>query len=124
MNQQNRNNNHNRNLQFFNTKFFDNRNNNYNNNNNDWKLKNIDYFDSNDDDVNENFNSIINVDRHVIYIDVYVFVNKFKNVTFFRDNDKFKMIISQCFKNSIFVWHFMKLFDFKKNLFKNAFFVQ
>ena len=89
-----------------------------NNNNNNWKTKNVDFFKSNAkknkfDDV-----FIVIVKKHVCYVDVYVFINRLKNLIFFRDDDKLRTILSQCLQNVVLIWHIMKFFEFEKNLFR------
>jgi hypothetical protein len=77
-----------------------------------WTTDKIEFFDSNVDEDD----SIINVDRHVFYKDIYVFVDKFKNMITIRENDKLRTILSQCFRDASLIWHFIELFDMKKNL--------
>ena len=42
---------------------------------------------------------LINADKHVYYRDVYVFVNRFKNMTSLRDKSAIKQIITTCFRD-------------------------
>ena len=84
-----------------------------------WKSDEIDFFDSEYEDVNNAL--IINVDKHVFYRNVYAFTDKLKNIALLRDENKFRIIISQCLRKSVLIWHFMKLFDVEKLLLRNAF---
>ena len=55
---------------------------------NEWKTKKIDFFDSNVKNFNENNddNFIVNFDRYIFYTNVYVFIDKFKNMILIRDD--------------------------------------
>jgi hypothetical protein len=78
----------------------------------EWTIDEIDFFDS---DVDED-DSVINVDRHVFYKNIYAFVDRLKDTIIIRDDDKFRTILFQCFWDAAFIWHFIELFDMKKNL--------
>lgn len=41
---------------------------------------------------------VINIEKHVFYSSIYVFVDRLKNVALFRDKNRLKNIISQCLK--------------------------
>ena len=85
-----------------------------------WKLDKVEFFDLEYKD-SSNVNSfIVNFERHVFYRDVYVFIDRVKNLTLMRDFDKFRMIISQCFRDNALIWHFMKLSKMKKKLLREA----
>ena len=92
-----------------------------NDNNEKWKSNNIEYFDFEFEKSINIDNFIVNFDRYIFYQDVYVFVDRLKNLTLLRDENKFRIIISQCFRNIILIWHFMKLLNLKKNLLRNVF---
>ena len=53
-------------------------------------VEKIKFFDSTVDDLK----SIINLNKHVFYKNIYVFVNRFKNVNSVRDENELKLIIS------------------------------
>ena len=76
-------------------------NNDENRNFQDWKSDEISFFDFEYEDVNNV--SIINADKHVFYRDVYVFINKLKNVVFFRDENKLRIMIFQCLRKSVLI---------------------
>jgi hypothetical protein len=76
-----------------------------------WTVHEIEFFDSNVDEDD----SIINIDRHVFYKNIYVFVDRLKNMIIIRDDDKLRTILSQCFRDASLIWHFIELFDMKKN---------
>jgi hypothetical protein len=81
-----------------------------------WTIDEIEFFDSNVDEDD----SVINVDRHVFYKDIYVFVDKLKNMIIIRDDDKLRTVLSQCFRDAFLIWHFIELFDIKKNLLRQT----
>ena len=85
----------------------------------DWKSKNIDFFDSKYENSIHIDDSIVNVDRHVFYRDVYAFIDKLKNMTSLREKNKLRIVISQCLRDIVLIWHFAKLSNFEKNLFRN-----
>jgi hypothetical protein len=64
-----------------------------------WTIDEIDFFDS---DIERN-KSVINVSRHVFYKNMYVFVNRFKNMIIIRDDDKLSTILSQCFRDAALI---------------------
>ncbi len=77
-----------------------------------WIVDEIDFFDSNADKEN----SVLNVDRHVFYKNIYVFVNRLKDMITIRDENKLRTILSQCFREAALIWHSIELFDMKKDL--------
>ena len=85
----------------------------------DWKSKDIEFFDSKYEKSTHIDDSIVNVDRHVFYRDVYVFIDKLKNMTSLREKNKLRIVISQCLRNTVLIWHSAKLSNFEKNLFRN-----
>ena len=84
-------------------------------------VENIDYFDLN---YNDDFNStasIVNVERHVFYRDVYVFVNKLKNLAKdFTSESKIKKFVLDCLRESSLIWYSIELTKLEKNLLRNA----
>lgn len=62
--------------------------------NKEWICENIDFFDFN----YESIESIINVEKHVFYWNVYTFIDRLKNITIHRRSDKNKNVISQCLR--------------------------
>ena len=76
--------------------------NNVNTDNNSLKIEDVDYFDSNYE-INESNVFVINAERHVFYIDIYIFVDKLKKLIARRDNDKMQKIITVCLKDTAFI---------------------
>ncbi len=81
-----------------------------------WTTDEIDFFDS---DVEED-DSVVNVDQHVFYKDIYAFVNRLKNMITIREDDKLRTILSQCFRGAALIWHFIELSDMKKDLLRQV----
>ncbi len=81
-----------------------------------WTANEIEFFDSK---IKRN-ESVINVNHHVFYKNIYVFVNRFKNMITIRDDDKLRTILSQCFRDAVLIWHFTELFDMKKNFLRQT----
>lgn len=77
-----------------------------------WIVDEIDFFDSS----TENTDSIVNVDKHVFYRDIYAFTDRLKNMTLFRDELKLRTIISQCLRESVLIWHSIELFELEKKM--------
>ena len=91
--------------------------NNDNDNNKKWKSNNIEYFDSKFEKSTNTSSSIVNFDQYIFYWDIYVFVDRLKNLTLLRDENKFRIVISQCFRDTTLIWHFIKLSNLKKKKF-------
>ena len=85
----------------------------------DWKSKDIEFFDSKYEKSAHIDDSIVNVDRHVFYRDVYIFIDRLKNMTSLREKNKLRIVISQCLRDTVLIWHSAKLSDFEKNLLRN-----
>ena len=81
----------------------------------DWTAEKVEFFDSTADD----FESVINLRKHVFYRDIYAFVNRLKNVSFIRRENKLRVIIFQCFRDIVFIWHSTELFDVEKEIYRD-----
>ena len=81
----------------------------------DWTAKEVEFFDSTTDD----FESVINLKKHVFYKNIYAFVNRLNDVKSLREKDKFRHIISQCLRNTTLIWHFTELFDVEKEIYRD-----
>lgn len=62
------------------------------------------------DFIAEKSESVINLEKYVFYRDVYTFVDRFRNVNFVREKNKFRSIISQCLRKTALTWHFIEWF--------------
>lgn len=82
-----------------------------------WICENIDFSDLN----YENTEFIVNVDKHVFYRNIYVFIDRLKDMTMHKNSNKLKNVISQCLRKLALIWHFTKLSDLEKNMRKKAF---
>ena len=80
----------------------------------EWTSKEMRFFDPTTDELR----FVINLEKHVFYKNVYVFVNRLKNMTSLRDENKLKIIISQCLRRTALIWHFIELFDIEKDIYK------
>ena len=83
--------------------------------------KDVRYFDSSYEN-NSNFTAfIVNVERHVFYRDVYVFVDRLKDlVKEFIDEQRIKKLVSDCFRDSSLIWYSTELIELEKNLLRDA----
>ena len=66
-------------------------------------MKNVNFFDFDyDNDIVVNVNKLIKYfDKHIYYVDIYVFVDRLKNLISLRDENKFRIVLSQCFRNYV-----------------------
>ena len=66
-----------------------------------FKADDIGFFDF----VYEDFtnSSMINVERHVFYRDIYVFIDKFKDFVNFKKENKVREILFICFRDNVFI---------------------
>lgn len=92
------------------------------------RAENVKYFDFEIKQKNEKKNEklrlfliqflIIDFDKHVYYINVYIFIDRLKNLT---KSHNVKLIINVfifCFRDVVLMWYFMKLNDFERNRFR------
>ena len=82
-------------------------------------FENINYFDfiymNNNDSTSTIF--IVNVDRHVFYRNVYVFIDRLKNlVNDFIDEQRVKNFLFDCFRNDVFIWYFVEYEKLQKQI--------
>ena len=83
--------------------------------NRNWTSKKIEFFDF----TAEESRSVINLSKHVFYRNVYAFVNRLKNVSFIREKDKLRVVISQCLRSIVFIWHSTELFEIEKKIYRD-----
>ena len=79
-----------------------------------WSIEKIDFFDS----AIEEIESLINVEKHVFYRDVYAFTDRLRNMIVIKEKHKLKTVLLQCLRKSALIWHFIELFDLKKIMLK------
>ena len=60
------------------------------------------------------YNSVVNVDKHIYYIEIYVFVNKLKNLQ--HQHHDIDVVVN--FRDNVLAWYFMKIFDLKRTSFR------
>jgi hypothetical protein len=80
-----------------------------------WTVNEIKFFDSNIDDDD----SIVNINRHVFYKNIHVFIDRLKDMIAIREDDKLRIVLSQCFRDAALIWHFIELSDMKKDLLRS-----
>ena len=83
----------------------------------DWNVDDIEFFNF----ATKNTDSIVNINKHVFYKNIYAFTNKLKNMTTIKSDSKLKTVISQCFREFVLIWHSIELTDFEKEMLRNAF---
>ena len=80
--------------------------------------KNIEYFDSKYEDSFERNFIIVIFDRHIFYRDVFIFIDRLKNLKKNFFDSKIKKYVAECMKNDILKWQFCELNSLKKKLLK------
>ena len=81
-----------------------------------WSTKDIEFFDS----AIEETESIVNIDKHVFYRNIYTFIDKLKNMITIKDDIKLKTVISQCLRESVLIWHSIELTNFEKKMLRET----
>ena len=81
-----------------------------------WFVEEIEFFDS----IAESIDSIINVEKHIFYRDVYAFTDRLKDMTTLKNDIKLRTVISQCLRESTLIWHSIELFVLKKEMLRDA----
>ena len=82
----------------------------------DWNVDDIEFFDL----ATKSTDSIVNIDKHVFYRDVYAFTNKLKDMTTIKSDNKLRTVISQCLREFVLIWHSIELTDLKKEMLRDA----
>lgn len=57
---------------------------------------------------------VMNVDKHVFYRDVYVFVDILKNLVIQHDDETIKNIVVACFCDFALMWYSIELLDYTR----------
>ena len=81
--------------------------------------KNIDFFDSRREN-DKNRNVIVNVDRHIYYKNIFVFIDRFKNLKKNSSDYRIREFIVECLRDDALIWHSLKLDEIEKNMFRDA----
>ena len=79
-----------------------------------WSIEKIDFFDF----ATEKIESLINVEKHVFYRNVYAFTDRLRNIIVIKRKHKLKTVLFQCLRKFVLIWHFIELFDLKKIMLK------
>ena len=83
------------------------------------KASDIEYFDL--DYENKDFfstSALINAERHIFYKNIYVFIDRLKNLAQIHEIFKIKKIISTYLKKIALIWHFIEFIEIKKNYYE------
>ena len=81
--------------------------------------ENIDFFDSRRE-IDKNKNVIVNVDRHIYYKNVFVFIDKLKNLKKSSFDHRTRELIVECLRDDVLTWHSLELDEIEKNMFRDA----
>ena len=82
--------------------------------------KNIEYFDSDYENSSEKDFFIVIFDKHIFYRDVFIFIDRLKNLKKNFSKFKIKKYIVDCLKNTALKWQSAELNSLKKNLLRNV----
>ena len=83
-------------------------------------FENIDYFDSRREN-EKNTKIIVNVDRHVYYKNVFVFIDRLKNFEKKSFDHRVREFIVECLREDVIIWHELKLKAIEKNMYRDVF---
>ena len=81
----------------------------------------IDYFDPGYEDADNAF--IVTAGKHVFYRDVYVFVNRLKNLVksiMLNATNRVRELISFCFRGEALIWYFIELDDVVRDMLRDV----
>ena len=82
-------------------------------------LENIDFFDSRREN-DKNRDVIVNVDRHIYYKNVFVFIDRLKDLKKKFFDHKVRELIVECLRDDALIWHSLKLNEIEKNMFRDV----
>ena len=82
--------------------------------------KNIEYFDSDYEDSFEKDFFIVIFDKHIFYRDVFIFIDRLKNLKKNFSRFKIKKYIVDCLKNTALKWQSTELNSLKRNLLRDV----
>ena len=63
------------------------------------KFNDIEFFDF----VFKGEGFVINLNRYIFYKNVYIFVNRLKNIVIIKNNNKIREVLSTCFRGEILI---------------------
>ena len=73
------------------------------NENGNLKAENVGFFDFDYEDfININV-SVVNIEKYVFYRDVYVFIDRFKDLINLKKEDRVREILSTCLRGGVFI---------------------
>ena len=62
---------------------------------------------------------VVNAGKHVFYRDVYIFVDRLKDLAATRPNDV-KRVITACFRGSVLMWYSAELTELERDLLRDS----
>ena len=80
------------------------------------KSDDVKYFDS----AIEEEESVVTIKRYTFYKNIYIFINRLKNVAVSKSNNKVRETFSICFHDEAFIWYSTKLTELEKTLFRTT----
>ena len=78
-----------------------------------WNAEQIGFFDLD----YEGSGPVVNSGKYVFYKNVYVFIDRLKDMAPLRGEDKLRTVFPQCFRGINLIWHLSELSELEKNLF-------
>ena len=81
-----------------------------------WNAEQIGFFDPD----YESNGPVVNSGKYVFYKDVYVFIDRLKDMAPLRGEDKLRTVLLQCFRGTALIQHSSELSELEKNLLRRA----
>lgn len=63
---------------------------------------------------------VVNADKHMFYRDVYVFIDRLKDLASQRNTITIRLIITACLRGSVLMWYSAELTDLKRDLLRDS----
>ena len=82
----------------------------------EWNADEIGFFDPD----YEGSAAVVNAGKHVFYRDVYVFIDRCKDMAPLRGEDKLRTVLPQCFRGAALIWHSTELSEMEKILLRGT----
>ena len=82
----------------------------------EWNADEIGFFDPD----YEGEGPVVNAGKHVFYKDIYVFVDRCKDMALLRGDDKLRTVLPQCLRGAALIWHSAELSEMEKILLRGT----
>lgn len=82
----------------------------------EWNAEEIGFFDPD----YEGTGPVVNAGKHVFYKDIYVFIDRCKDMTPIRGDEKLRTVLPQCFRGAASIWHSTELSEMEKILLRGT----